>query len=365
MAGGLFALLDDVAAMARIAAASRRRHRCRRRSRQRQGGRRGGRRHRRHAAVPPRLGGRARAADHQEDRDRLAAQQAALHPARGGAAGAVPALAAARHPDLRRWLPRLRGRPQGAGSSSAATTPRPTRALADRASSPRSTRSATVAGAIRTDFILSAEIMVIALKEVVELRSRREHLDARHRPRRGRAPDHRRWSTAWWPLIVKMDDVGLHLATRTPRSPAGRRTALVGAMPKLLDRHLGDRHPRHAVGRWPHLPDQPLRDRRHRRTARGHGPRRRPARAVRPDPPLEEEVHDALGGALGSLAGWLVNTLLSALVGLVVGGLVVAVLHAFVQSRWAGRPTRRRHGADRAHRGRRGFSESVSPVLRF
>ena len=67
-----------------------------------------------------------------------------------------------------------------------------------RASSPPSTRPETVAGAIRTDFILSAEIMVIALKEVVELRPRREHLDARDRPRRRRPLHHRRSSTAWW-----------------------------------------------------------------------------------------------------------------------------------------------------------------------
>ena len=56
----------------------------------------------------------------------------------------------------------------------------------------------TVAGAIRTDFILSAEIMVIALKEVVELRPRREHLDARDRPGRRGRPHHRRSCTAWW-----------------------------------------------------------------------------------------------------------------------------------------------------------------------
>jgi uncharacterized protein len=85
------------------------------------------------------------------------------------------------------------------------------------------------AGAIRTDFILSAEIMAIALSEVTE--------------------------EVWWQqgiilaligvvitvvvygavaIIVKMDDVGLHLATEKDGALASFGRGLVNFMPKLL-----------------------------------------------------------------------------------------------------------------------------------
>ncbi len=53
--------------------------------------------------------------------------------------------------------------------------------------------STTISGAIRTDFILSAEIMVIALKEVLDepVVSRGVILVIVG------VRDHRRWSTAW------------------------------------------------------------------------------------------------------------------------------------------------------------------------
>ena len=90
----------------------------------------------------------------------------------------------------------------------------------------------------------------------------------------------------------------------------------------------------------------------------------------------EVAVHDAVGGALGSLAGWLVNTLASAVVGLVVGlRSCWSVLRAFGVGGGHGSAGARgghadgharRSQAGRAPRGpRRGFSESVSPVLRF
>ncbi len=86
-----------------------------------------------------------------------------------------------------------------------------------------------VAGAVRTDFILSAEIMVIALNEVTE-------------------------QTIWMQaaslivvalgitvavygvvgLIVKMDDIGLHLAQRPTAFARSVGRALVKGMPKLL-----------------------------------------------------------------------------------------------------------------------------------
>ncbi len=94
--------------------------------------------------------------------------------------------------------------------------------------------AAMVAGAIRTDFILSAEIMVIALKEILK------------QPGYGDSV----WMQAsslgvvaiaitvavygFVGLIVKMDDIGLHMAKG--RVGAGRiiGRGLVSGMPKLL-----------------------------------------------------------------------------------------------------------------------------------
>jgi predicted DNA repair protein MutK len=87
----------------------------------------------------------------------------------------------------------------------------------------------TVSGAIRTDFILSAEIMVISLKEVIDdpLLSRGVILAVV-----GVLITVVVYGVV--ALIVKMDDIGLRLAERT--SAASRRTGhlLVVGMPKLL-----------------------------------------------------------------------------------------------------------------------------------
>ena len=163
------------------------------------------------------------------------------------------------------------------------------------------------AGAIRTDFILSAEIMVIALNEVAD--------------------------QAFVPrliilvivalvitvavygvvaLIVKMDDIGLSLAQRSSRFSQKFGRGLVAAMPKVLAALS-------AIGtvamlwvgghillvgadtlgwHWPY-------------GVVHHG---------------EEYVHDAVEGVGGVLA-WLVNTGASAVIGLIVGALVVAIMH--------------------------------------
>jgi predicted DNA repair protein MutK len=163
-----------------------------------------------------------------------------------------------------------------------------------------------VSGAVRTDFILSAEIMVIALNEVV---------------------DQGFWSRAAIlavvavaitvlvygvvGVIVKMDDVGLHLSQKPGRAVAALGRGLVTAMPRLLavltvvgtaamlwvGGHIllvgSDELGLHALYGAVHS--------------------------------LEEAAHEATG-ALGGLVGWLVNTLGSALLGLVVGAVVVAVV---------------------------------------
>ncbi len=183
----------------------------------------------------------------------------------------------------------------------------------------------TVSGAIRTDFILSAEIMVIALKEVV-----------------GSDPDASIWMRAIVlavvallitvlvygvvALIVKMDDVGLHLTTKTSRSAQRLGRGLLGAMPRLLAAisligtlamlWVGGHIflvSLYEIGGHDGLLDG---------TAFGevlHAPYELVHR-------WEEDVHHAVGGVLGGLAGWLLNTLASALVGLLVGGLVLGAL---------------------------------------
>ncbi len=164
-----------------------------------------------------------------------------------------------------------------------------------------------VASAVRTDFILSAEIMVIALNEVDD------------QPLVSRAAILVVVALAITVLvygvvglIVKMDDAGLALArSRTgPARALGR--GLVAAMPRLLTTlsvvgvaamiwvgghillvgldELGLTAPYH----WVHE--------------------------------AETAVAGATG-ALGGFLGWLTNTAGSAVLGLLVGALVVAVLH--------------------------------------
>lgn len=173
------------------------------------------------------------------------------------------------------------------------------------------TEDELVTGAIRTDLILSAEIMVIALNEVAEegFISRAAILVV----------------VAFLitlivygvaTLIVKMDDVGLRLAQNDSESVATLGRRLVKAMPKLLTfisvlgtaamlwvgghielvglDELGLSGPYDVV----------------------HG--------------LEEAVHEAAGAAGGILA-WLVNTAASAVLGLVVGTVLVAVQLAYAR----------------------------------
>jgi uncharacterized protein len=162
------------------------------------------------------------------------------------------------------------------------------------------------AGAIRTDFILSAEIMVIALNEVAD--------------------------QSFWPrliilvvvaivitiavygvvgLIVKMDDVGLSLAQRNSRFAQKVGRGLVSAMPKVLAALS-------AIGTvamlWVggHILLVGTDD------VGWHAPYGLVHHA-------EDFVHHAVQG-VGALLAWLVNTAVSAVVGLVVGAIVVAIV---------------------------------------
>ena len=168
-----------------------------------------------------------------------------------------------------------------------------------------------VKGAIRTDFILSAEIMVISLNEVAD------------EPFLARAIILVIVAIAITvlvygvvALIVKMDDVGLALAQRPGAAVQRIGHGLVAAMPRLLAA-IG------AIGTvamlWVggHILLVGVDD------LGWHSPYELVHH-------LEHDVHHAFHGAtswLGPILGWLTNTACSAVVGLLVGAAAVAVLH--------------------------------------
>ncbi len=165
-----------------------------------------------------------------------------------------------------------------------------------------------IAGAIRTDLILSAEIMAITLNELTDLGT-------------------------WWEraialaivmvvvtvavygavaLIVKMDDLGLHLTKKASNFAQATGRMLLKAMPLLLIAlsFIGTIamlwvgggiliHGLHEVGL-------------HDLSDFSHG--------------LQHGVEELTGG-LGGFLGWLTYAAISAIVGLVAGGVLVFVLH--------------------------------------
>jgi predicted DNA repair protein MutK len=168
-----------------------------------------------------------------------------------------------------------------------------------------------VAGAIRTDFILSAEIMVIALNEVAD-----EAFLSRAVILLVVAVAITILVYGVVALIVKMDDVGLHLTERSSAAAQRLGHGLVRAMPRLLAvisvvgtaamlwvgghillvgvDDLGWHWPYDVVHHW------------------------------------EEDVHHSLDWAVdgvGAALGWCVNTAASLVVGAVWGAVVVAVMH--------------------------------------
>jgi predicted DNA repair protein MutK len=168
--------------------------------------------------------------------------------------------------------------------------------------------AATISSAIRTDLILSAEIMVISLKEVID-----EALFQRAIILVIVAIVITVIVYGVVAAIVKMDDVGLALTERP--SPGAKRVglALVSGMPKLLSAltiigtaamvwvggHIILAGSEELGWHWPY-----------------------------------ETVHDiehsveGVGG-IGGFLGWLINTGISAVIGLIVGAIVVAVVSRF------------------------------------
>ncbi|KTF69662.1 DUF808 domain-containing protein [Sphingomonas sp. HT-1] len=174
---------------------------------------------------------------------------------------------------------------------------------------PKALEKRQVLGAIRTDLILSAEIMVIALSQLPA--------DMSFATRAGALVLVALAITVGVygvvALIVKMDDIGLHLS----RAGSGGGTAafgrgLVTAMPVLLSAlsHIGV-----AAMIW---------------VGGGillHGLEEFGFGAL---PHMLHHWSEATGaatGALGAVVAWLVYALGSAVAGLVVGGVIVALLH--------------------------------------
>lgn len=161
-----------------------------------------------------------------------------------------------------------------------------------------------VSGAVRTDFILSAEIMAIALNEL---------------------PDMTIWTQAAVlalvaiaitagvygavALLVKLDDIGLHLLQKPAASARKLGNMLVHAMPYLLSAlgKIGT-----AAMLW---------------VGGGiflHGLHEY---HLTPVPAWVDGAAHAAGAAAGGAAEWLVHAIGSAIVGAIVGGIIVAVLH--------------------------------------
>jgi predicted DNA repair protein MutK len=170
---------------------------------------------------------------------------------------------------------------------------------------------ATIKGAVRTDLILSAEIMVISLKEVID-----EPIVQRAIILVVVALVITVIVYGVVALIVKMDDIGLKLAEQSSASSQKIGRAMVNGMPKLLTALtvVGTAAMLWVGGHilligadelgW-HAPYDFVHD-------------------------LEKQVEDV--GGIGGLLAWLINTGISATIGLIVGGIVVAVVSRFHRS---------------------------------
>jgi predicted DNA repair protein MutK len=174
-----------------------------------------------------------------------------------------------------------------------------------------------VGGAIRTDFILSAEIMAIALNEVAD-RSIALQAGALALVALG-------ITLAVYGVVgflVKMDDVGLHLAERRRASVQAVGRALVGAMPVIMG---GLSKVGTAAMLW---------------VGGGilvHGLAHFGLDEL--EHLIEIPAHAAAGvPLLGPALGWLVTVVASAMVALIVGGVIAAVMHLLPKRQKAAAP---------------------------
>ncbi len=184
----------------------------------------------------------------------------------------------------------------------------------DLALSSEEKEKSMVGSAIRTDLILSAEITAIALADLAE---RPLATQAAALALVGLLITVAVYGAV--ALIVKMDDIGLHLAERRSASARAVGRGLVHAMPVVLNglATIGT-----AAMLW---------------VGGGilvHGMHEYHLDAV---PGLVESLGHAAGGVplVGPVTGWLATAAASAVVGLVVGGVIVAILHLIPRKRAA------------------------------
>lgn len=166
-----------------------------------------------------------------------------------------------------------------------------------------------VAGAVRTDFILSAEIMAIALASIEGYSLA---LEAAALAVVGIAITIGVYGTV--ALIVKLDDIGLHISQRGNRATAAFGHGLLHFVPKLLQflSTIGV-----VAMLW---------------VGGGillHGMEEMGFETL---PHLVHLAADAVAapfGALGGVMGWLTGAVAASIVGLVIGGIIVAIVRRF------------------------------------
>jgi predicted DNA repair protein MutK len=172
---------------------------------------------------------------------------------------------------------------------------------------PKELERMQVSGAIRTDFILSAEIMAIALASLENLTLLTTAIALAAVALAITAGVY-----GVVALIVKLDDIGLHMAERRARTTRAFGNALVRIVPKMLTALSGIGT---AAMLW---------------VGGGilvHGLEELHILVAIPE--LIHHVAAAVGGATGPLEGtveWLVGAVGSAIVGLIVGGAIVLVI---------------------------------------
>jgi uncharacterized protein len=187
-----------------------------------------------------------------------------------------------------------------------------TEELLDAVDSPKELERLQVTGAIRTDFILSAEIMAIALAQLggLSLAMTAAALTAVALAVTGGV-------YGVVALIVKLDDIGLHLAQRPSPGARAVGNGLVRIVPSLLTSLsvIGT-----AAMLWV-----------------GGGILVHGLEVLQFATAVPHAIHDAAhyaGEAFGPLSGvveWLTNALGAAIVGLIVGGLIVAIVRKFTR----------------------------------
>ncbi|HEX4762493.1 MAG TPA: DUF808 domain-containing protein [Sphingomicrobium sp.] len=185
-------------------------------------------------------------------------------------------------------------------------------ALIDAIDDPRELERLQVSGAIRTDFILSAEIMAIALASL-------ENLTLVTTAVALVVVSFAITAGVYGvvALIVKLDDIGLHMAGRRRRGARAIGDALVRFVPKLLTALSGigtgamlwvgggillhGLEVLHLFEQLPHV--------------------------------VTELSHSAAeaSGAFGPVVEWVIHAIASAIVGLVIGGVIVAIVRRFTK----------------------------------